>query len=133
MIASNWKQLGVFHLEGNMRTVKGKKEIRRLYSFSTENVHWVRDNREAIEKSRKDAEDFTDYHPLSDIVETIYYTEVEEQVPDVYQMWYFACVKGEEKSFLCFDHDKEGLIESRNRRIETGHRCSEIKLLREEF
>jgi hypothetical protein len=34
-----------------MRTVKVKKEIRRLYSFSTEGEHWVRDNRDGFDCS----------------------------------------------------------------------------------
>ena len=117
-----------------MRTVRARKEICRIYSFASPNDIWTRITKETIEKVRKAViEEGAIDGPFSDIVETIYYAEVEEQVPDVYELWYFVCVKGEEKSFLCFDCNKEALTESRTRRIVTGHRCSEIKLLREEF
>ena len=117
-----------------MRTVKVKKEIKRLYSFATEGEHWVRDDRDVIEEVRGSvAGDENIEGPLSDVVETIYYAEALELVPDVYEMWYFACVKGQEKPHLCYDYNKEELIESRNRHTEAEYSCSEIKLLREEF
>jgi hypothetical protein len=117
-----------------MRTVKVKKEIHRSYSFANAHDHWSRDSRDEIEKGREDVLEDDVEGPFSDIVETIYYAEVEEQVPHAVERWYFAA-SGDHGDLIHMrkNFDLDELRTVRERLMREGFSCSEIKLLREEF
>lgn len=118
-----------------MRTVKVKKEIHRSYSFANAHDHWSRDDRDEIEEVRKAVlEDGEEVGPFSDIAETIYYAEVEEQVPHAVERWYFAA-SGDHGDLIHIrkNFDLDELRTVRERLMREGFSCSEIKLLREEF
>jgi hypothetical protein len=118
-----------------MRTVKVKKEIHRSYSFENAVDHWSHDDRNYLEQLLEEfLGDYDDVEgPFSDIVETIYYAEVEEQVPHVGEKWLLW--RGEENgdATLMLYPTEEGAIEARDFWIAKGRVVSKIEHMRKEF
>jgi hypothetical protein len=122
-----------------MKTIETKKSVGKAYVFSYNNFeNGPYYNTNQTEKLAIEARDNKrcrcDYNRISEISEVELFEEVEEQVPDVVVRWYFVMC-GEEGDGIRTrkTEDKAELEEHREEVMRQGYRCSEIKLLREEF
>ena len=119
-----------------MKTIKTKKSTGKAYVF----IYASPKDRQATNSlmSRELAERSRDWHIkvgylCSEISEVELFEEVEENIPDVVERWYFVAVHQDGSDKMFSRTDLAALEEGRKECVELGYRCSEIKILREEF
>lgn len=121
-----------------MKTIKTKKSAGKAYVYCYKYLDNGRccvvelsKERAIYEKEYK--QEARGYTNVSDISEVELFEEVEEQVPDVVERYYFVAVFPDGSDKLYSRTELAVLEEGRKEHSELGCRCSEIKLLREEF
>ena len=120
-----------------MKAIKIKKSVGKAYVFNF-NIHNGHKNSYSnTDKTRTEIEHSYNTqigYKCSEISEVELFETIEEQVPHVVERWYFVvCGKGGDGVHTRKIDEKTDIEILRNEYVNSGYRCSEIKLFREEF
>jgi hypothetical protein len=119
-----------------MKTIKMKKSVGKAYVFDFACPAGHRNSYSNTDKKRTEHELAYDSEiglKCSEISEVEMFEEVEEKVPDVVERWYFVSIFADGNTKLFSRTEREIIEEARQELLDDGVKCSEIKLLREEF
>jgi hypothetical protein len=122
-----------------MKTIKTKKSVGKAYVFSYNNFeNGPYYNTNQTEKLAIEARDNKrcrcDYNRISEISEVELFETVEEQVPWIFERYYFVvCGDNNEIMYTRKKNEIAELETIRDELVDQQFECSEIKLLREEF